>query len=133
MPQSTWYEQYSTVWNKTQKTSLTSKIWKIHIFALGQISLFHFQWYYMSSHIAPVVPCCSVCHHFRVLFNKAWTQVLCRFKSCLRRVEDLPWWGSLTMVLTGNKAKRFFLVNHTMKTINYDPWILFTFPVNPYF
>ena len=133
MPQSTWYEQYSTVWNKTQKTSLTSKIWKIHIFALGQISLFPFQCYYMISHIATVAPCCSVYHHYRVLFNKAWTQVLRRLKSCLRRFQDLRWWGSLTMVLTGNKAKRLFFVNHTIKTINYHPWILFTFPLNPYF
>ena len=26
-------------------------------------------------------------------FNKAWTQVLHRFKSCLWRIEGLRWWG----------------------------------------
>ena len=37
-------------------------------------------------------------------FNKAWTHALCKFKSCLRHVEDLRWWESVTVVLAGNKA-----------------------------
>ena len=51
--------------------------------------------------------------------NLAWTQVLHRFKSCLRRVEDSRRWGSLTMVPAGIKAKRLSLVNHTTKTIHH--------------
>ena len=35
--------------------------------------------------------------------NKAWTQVLRRFKSYSRRVGDLRWWEPLTMVPAGNK------------------------------
>ena len=49
-------------------------------------------------------------------FNKAWTQVLHRIKSCSRRV-DLRWWESLIMVQAGNKANFFSSVNHTSKTI----------------
>ena len=33
-----------------------------------------------------------------------------------RRVGDLRWWGSLTMVPTGNKAKHLPSVKHTTKT-----------------
>ena len=32
---------------------------------------------------------------------------------------DLQWWGSLTMVRNGNKAKHLSLVNHTTKTIHH--------------
>ena len=53
------------------------------------------------------------------LFNEAWTQFLCRLKSCSRRVGDLRWWASLTMVFIGNKAKRLLSVNHTKKTIHH--------------
>ena len=52
-------------------------------------------------------------------FNKAWTQVLHRFKSCSRHVGDSRWWGSLTMVPAGNKAKRLSSVNHTTRTIHH--------------
>ena len=41
---------------------------------------------------------CSGYHYCTTSFNKAWTQVLHRFKSCLRHVRDSRWWGSLTMV-----------------------------------
>ena len=51
--------------------------------------------------------------------NNVWIQVLRRFKSCSRRVGDSRWWGSLTMVLTGNKAKSLSSVNHTTKTIHH--------------
>ena len=34
-------------------------------------------------------------------------------------VGDLWWWGSLTMVPTGNKEKRLSSVNHTTKTIHH--------------
>ena len=34
-------------------------------------------------------------------FNKAWTQILGRFKLYSRRVRDLRWWESLTIVLAG--------------------------------
>ena len=40
------------------------------------------------------------------------------FKPCSRRVGDSWWWGSLTIVPAGNKAKRLSSVNHTTKTIH---------------
>ena len=58
---------------------------------------------------------CSGYHYSTTSFNTVWTQVLRRFKSCLRRVEDSWWWGSLTVVPAGNKAKRLSSVNHTTK------------------
>ena len=63
-----------------------------------------------------MAPWCSGCHYCTTPFNQAWTQVLCRFKPCSRRVGDSRWWRSLTMVLAGNKAKRLSSVNHTTKT-----------------
>ena len=62
---------------------------------------------------------CSGYHHCTTSFNKAWTQVLRRFKSCSRRVGDSRWWGSLTVVLAGNKAKRLSSVNHITKLIHH--------------
>ena len=50
---------------------------------------------------------CSGYHYCTMSFNKAWTQVLHRFKSCLWHVGDLWWWVSLTMVPAGNKTKQF--------------------------
>ena len=41
-----------------------------------------------------VVPWCSGYLYWTTSFNKAWTQVLRRFKSCSRRVPDSRWWGS---------------------------------------
>ena len=55
---------------------------------------------------------CSDYHYCATSFNKFWTQVLRRFKSCSR------WSVSLTMVPAGNKAKRSSSVNHTSKTIH---------------
>ena len=63
---------------------------------------------------------CSGYHSCATLFNKAWTQILRRFKCCSRRVGDWRWWGSLTMFPTGNKAKRLSSVNHTTKTIHHS-------------
>ena len=66
-----------------------------------------------------VVPWCSGYDYCTTSFNKPWTQVLCRFKPCLRHVGGLQWWGSLTMALAGNKVKYLSSVNHTTKTIHY--------------
>ena len=76
-----------------------------------------------------VVPWCSGYHYCTTSFNKSWTQVLRRFKSCLLRVGDSRWWGSLTMVLAGNKTKRLSSVRHTAETIHHhhivnDGWSL---------
>ena len=62
-----------------------------------------------------VAPWCSGYHYCTNSFNKAWAQVLRRFKSCTRCVRDSRWWGSLTMVPARNKAKRLPLVNQTTK------------------
>ena len=61
---------------------------------------------------------CSGYHYCATSFNETWTQVLRRFKSCLWHVGDSQWWGSLTVVLAGNKAKHLSLVNHTTSTIH---------------
>ena len=60
---------------------------------------------------------CNGYHYCTTSFNKAWTQVRRRFKSCSRHVGDLGWWGFLTMDPAGNNAKYLSLVNHTTKTI----------------
>ena len=54
-----------------------------------------------------VAPWCSGYYYCTISFNKAWTLVLRRFKSYSRRVGDSRWWGTLTMVPAGNKAKPF--------------------------
>ena len=64
-------------------------------------------------------PWCSGYHYCTTSFNKAWTQVLRRFKPCSRHVGDSRWWGSLTVVPAGNKAKRLSSVNHTTTTIHH--------------
>ena len=61
-------------------------------------------------------------HYCTTSFNKAQTHVLGRFKSCSRSVEDSRWWGFLTMVPAGNKAKRLSSVIHTTKTIHHHYW-----------
>ena len=48
-------------------------------------------------------------HYCTTSFNKVWTQILRRFKPCSRRVGDLRWWESLTIVPAGNKAKMSFV------------------------
>ena len=73
-----------------------------------------------------VSPWCSGYHHRTTSFNKAWTQDLCRFKCYFWRVRDLKWWGSLTMVLAGNKAKHLSPVNHTTKTTHHQQPIFST-------
>ena len=62
---------------------------------------------------------CSGYHYCTTSCSEAWHQVLRRFKPCSRRVGDSRWWGSLTMVPAGNKAKRLSSVNHTTKTIHH--------------
>ena len=58
---------------------------------------------------------CSGYYCYTTSFNSSWNQVLRRFKPCSRCVRDLQWWGSLTVVLPGNKAKRLSSVSHTTK------------------
>ena len=64
-----------------------------------------------------VAPWCSGYHYCTTSSIKAWTQVPHRFKFCSRRVGNLRWWGSLSMVPAGNKATRLSSVNNTTKTI----------------
>ena len=65
-----------------------------------------------------VAPWCSGYHYFSTSLKKAWTQALRRLKSCSRRVGDPRWWGSLTMIPAGNKAKPLSSVNHATKKIH---------------
>ena len=62
---------------------------------------------------------CRGYHCCLTSFIKVRTQVLRRFKSCSRLVGDLRWWGSLTIIPAGNKARRLSSVNHTTKAIHY--------------
>ena len=58
----------------------------------------------------------SLPHNFIQLnLNSGSVQV----QTLLVGVGDLRWWGSLTMVPAGNKAKRLSSVNHTAKTIHH--------------
>ena len=66
-----------------------------------------------------VVPWYSRCQCCTTLLNKIWNQVRRRFKSCLQRVRDSRWGGSLTMVPAGYKANRLSLVNYSTKTIRH--------------
>ena len=67
----------------------------------------HLKWLWLLHNIIQVVPWCSGYDYCTISFNKAWTQVLHRFKSCSQYVEDSWWWGFLTMVPAGNKATPF--------------------------
>ena len=66
-----------------------------------------------------VVPWWGGCHCCTTSVNKARTQVLHRLKPCSQCVGYSWLWGSLTMVLAGNKAKHLLSVNHTTKTIHH--------------
>ena len=70
-------------------------------------------------------PWCSGYHYCTNSFIKAGTQVLCRFKSCSRRVRYSWWWQSLTMISAGNKAKSLSSVKYTMKTIYHQIFIIY--------
>ena len=63
---------------------------------------------------------CSGYHYCTSPFNKAWTQVLLSFQSCLQRDGDSQCWESLAMVSTISKVKHLSSVNHTTKTIHYQ-------------
>ena len=76
-----------------------------------------------------VAPWCSGYRYCTTSFNKAWAQVLRRFQPCSRRVRDLLWWRSLTMVPAGNKAICLSSVNHTTKTIHHH-YKRITFAIN---
>ena len=62
---------------------------------------------------------CSGYHYCTTSFINAWTQILRRFKSWSRRVENSRWCESMTMFPTGNKAKCLSSVNHTTKIIHH--------------
>ena len=57
----------------------------------------------------------SLLHNFiQLSLNSGSAQV-----QTLQCVGDSRWWGSLTMVPAGNKAKHLSSVNHTTKTIHH--------------
>ena len=64
------------------------------------------------------------CYQYCTSFNKAWAQVLHRFKSCLWRVGDSKCRGSLTRVPAGNKAECLSSVNHNTKAIHHHPFFV---------
>ena len=62
-----------------------------------------------------VAPWCTGYDYCTTSFNKAWTQVLRRFKSYLSRFGDSRWPGSLRTIPAGSKAKHISSVNNTTK------------------
>ena len=113
-------EEYIIRFNHYDKNCcyiLGSFIWYVHKFYVKLIFLTlrftHAPW------CSVVAPWCSGFHYCTASFNEAWTQVLCSYKYCLLHAGDSRWWGFLTMVATGNKAKRLSLINHTTKAIHH--------------
>ena len=67
----------------------SENIAKVYQFTFGGISSLEFT----VGLLMFVVPWCSGYHYCITWFNKAWTQVLHWFKSCLQHVEDSQCWG----------------------------------------
>ena len=59
-----------------------------------------------------VAPWCSGYRHCTASLNKAWTQVLCRFKSCSQRVGDTRWWGYVTIAFATHSNQNIFDSTH---------------------
>ena len=59
---------------------------------------------------------CSGYHYCTTLFTKVWTLVQ---QTSTQHVEDLRWWGSMTMVTAGNTAKSLLSVDHITVTIHH--------------
>ena len=57
-----------------------------------------------------VAPWCGGYHYCTTSFNKAWNQVLRRFKSSSERVGDSRWWRYLTVILARNEAKHLLSI-----------------------
>ena len=90
------------------KDKIKFKHWKCFEHYLQGKKMYLFKFHLKSSYVAPW---CSGYHYCKTSFDKDWTQALCRFKSCLWRVGDSRWWGSLTVVPVGSKAKRLSSVH----------------------
>ena len=83
----------------------TSPIWEVNIIQKQLTIYFTMDWFL---------------HDCTFSFKKAWAQALCRFKSCSPPIKKSRWWGSLTMVTAGNKAKHLSSVNDTTKAIHHQ-------------
>ena len=70
------------------------------------------------SNNAAAMPCFIGYHYCTTSSNKAWTQVLHKFKCYLRRAACWRF-EMVTMIPAGNKAKRLSSVDHTTKTIHH--------------
>ena len=75
--------------------------------------------YVMVPSFAFVAPWCSGYSTTAQLHSTKPELRFCAGSNPARRVGDSRWWGSLTMVPAGNKAKRLSSVNHTTKTIHH--------------
>ena len=97
-------------------------------------SIYYAIFYYDLSHVCPAYgQNLNPNHRIKLLQKKAMRKVsfahhdphtlpifsLRRFEPCSRPVVDLRWWGSLTTVPAGNKAKCLSSVNYTTKPIHY--------------
>ena len=67
----------------------------------------------------PVAPWCCGYHFCTTSFNKIWTRIPRRFKSCSKRVGDLRWRKTRTMVRLEIRRKRFLSINYTAKIIHH--------------
>ena len=81
---------YSSPFYFTNQLQLPSKqLWTVYSFPVFWDGLL--RWLKMEHLNYFVALWCSGYHYCTTSFNKAWTQVLHRFKSCLWRVRDLRW------------------------------------------
>ena len=86
--------QKLNLWERELHKSTQQNTWK-HIWKIFKYSGVRWN---------TVAPWCNGYYYCTTTFSKVWTQILRRFKTCLRWVGGLRWWESLTMVPAGNKA-----------------------------
>ena len=84
----------------------------------------HNKWKYTSQY--PMVPWGCGYLYCITSFIKASTQALHWCKSWLWHVGDLQWWGSVTMVPSGNRAKCLLSVNHITKIHHHHTWFSYS-------
>ena len=80
-------------WGVTVSSSLNLKIGTQKWLCCRQKKILHFKILNFKSYFKIfVVLWCGGYHYCTTSFNKAWTQVMHRFNSCLRHVRDSQWW-----------------------------------------
>ena len=78
------------------------RLWALHSYFYLIIKVLKWSVYYYHK-IIVVVTWCSVYHYCITSFNKVWTEIVRRLKPYLRRVGDLRWWESLTIIVNSSR------------------------------